>query len=317
MLVWLKQIKMEQKKGLVIKSTGSLYLLRIEGEGEVFAKIGGRLRVKNIRNTNPVAVGDIVLTEKREDYALIIRVLARKNYIIRKATNLSKENHILAANIDQALLLITLKHPATSTLFIDRFLTSAEAYRIPVILIFNKIDLLSQEETQELENLMEIYRKIGYSCYATSAQSQTGVHFIKELLKNKVSVVAGLSGVGKSTLINAIDSRWSLKTGEISAAHQSGKHTTTFAEMFELNSGGYIIDTPGVRGFGLVDISKSELGHYFKEIFLFSQQCKYNNCYHVHEPNCAVREAVAIGKISQSRYENYLKLFLDEDTKHR
>ncbi len=308
---------MEQKKGLVIKSTGSLYLLRIEGEGEVLAKTGGRLRVKNIRNTNPIAVGDRVLIEKKEDYDLIIKVLERKNYIIRKATNLSKENHILAANIDQALLLITLKHPATSTLFIDRFLTSAEAYQIPVILIFNKIDLLDKEETQELENLMEIYRKIGYSCYAISAQNQTGVNFIKELLKNKLSVVTGLSGVGKSTLINAIDSRWSLKTGEISTAHQSGKHTTTFAEMFELKSGGYVIDTPGVRGFGLVDISKSELGHFFKEMFLFSHQCKYNNCYHVHEPNCAVREAVAIGKISQSRYENYLKLFLDEDTKHR
>lgn len=308
---------MKQKKGLVIKSTGSSYQLKINDGELITAKLKGKMRTSGTRSTNPVAVGDIVLVEQQEAYAVITKVLERKNYIIRKATNLSKENHILAANIDQALLLITLNLPVTSTMFIDRFLISAEAYRIPVSLIFNKIDLLTENESKALQRLIRVYEEIGYPCYTISAQSQTGINLVKGLLKDKVSMVAGLSGVGKSTLINAIDSRWNLKTGEISTAHQSGKHTTTFAEMFTLDFGGYIIDTPGIRGFGLVDITKEELGHYFKEIFAFSHQCKYNNCYHVHEPGCAVVEAVSLGKISESRYENYLRLFLDEDTKHR
>ncbi|PVX52202.1 ribosome biogenesis GTPase [Balneicella halophila] len=309
---------MELNKGLVLKSTGSFYQVVLENNRKITATLKGKLRTKGIRTTNPVAVGDYVQVEVGEnDTGVIKSVIERKNYIIRKATNLSKESHILAANIDQALLLITLTSPVTTTMFIDRFLVSAEAYRIPVILIFNKIDLHSNDEEKYLQELRTIYEKVGYPCYAISAHNEADVATVRELLKNKVSMVAGHSGVGKSTLINAVDSRFDLKTGKISTSHNSGKHTTTFAEMFELAFEGYIIDTPGIRGFGLVDIDREELAHFFKEIFKYSHGCKYNNCKHVYEPECAVREAVQDGLISESRYENYLRLFLDEDTKHR
>lgn len=311
--------EMNTEKGLVLKSTGSFYQIVLEDGKTLQATLKGKLRTKGIRTTNPVAVGDYVLVEQEADSntAVIKNVVPRKNYIIRKATNLSKESHILAANVDQALLLITLHAPVTTTMFIDRFLVSAEAYRIPVLLIFNKMDLLTAEELKQLESLRAIYKAIGYPSYAISAHSTHDVATIRELLKDKVSVISGHSGVGKSTLINAVDARWQLKTGAISTSHHSGKHTTTFAEMFALQSGGYIIDTPGIRGFGLVDIDRVELGHYFKEIFHYSHDCKYNNCHHVHEPDCAVRKAVRNGEISEFRYENYLRLFLDEETKHR
>lgn len=310
---------MNTKKGLVIKSTGSFYQIVFEDDKTAKAILKGKLRTKGIRTTNPVAVGDYVLIERdtEADIVVIKEVLPRKNYIIRKSTNLSKESHILAANVDQALLLVTLNAPVTTTMFIDRFLISAEAYRIPVSLIFNKIDLLTKAEQEQLDLLRAVYEKIGYPCYAISAHDSKDVEMVRELLKDKVSVVSGHSGVGKSTLINAVDSRWQLKTGAISSAHYSGKHTTTFAEMFALQSGGYIIDTPGIRGFGLVDIAKEELGHYFREIFEYSHHCKFNNCYHVQEPDCAVRAAFENGSISKFRYENYLRLFLDEETKHR
>lgn len=306
-----------EKKGLVLKSTGSFYRIKMQDGRTLSATLRGKLRTKGIRTTNPVAVGDTVLVAQEADVAVIKEILPRKNYIIRKATNLSKESHVLAANVDQALLLITLREPLTTLMFIDRFLISAEAYRIPVILIFNKIDLLTQAEITQLREWQCIYEKIGYSCYAVSAKNPKDVIRIRELLQDKVSVFAGHSGVGKSTLINAVDARWQLKTGEISAFHKSGKHTTTFAEMFALDFGGYIIDTPGIRGFGLVNIEKEELGHYFKELFVYSHQCKYNNCYHIQEPDCAVLKAVKDGAISLSRYENYLRLFLDEESKHR
>ncbi len=283
------------------------------------AQLKGKLRTKGIRSTNPVAVGDYVFVEQenQEETAVIKGIEVRKNYIIRKATNLSKESQIIAANIDQAILLVTLVEPVTTTMFIDRFLLSAEAYRIPVILVFNKIDLLSEKQLLELKKLRSVYEKIGYTTYEVSAHNESDVKIIKELLRDKVSVISGHSGVGKSTLINAVDANLNLKTGEISNSHQSGKHTTTFAEMFPLQFGGYVIDTPGVRGFGLVAIEREELGHYFREIFEKSHQCKYNNCYHIQEPECAVIEAVKSGDISVSRYENYLRLFLDEETKHR
>lgn len=306
-----------EKKGLVLKSTGSFYRIKMQDGRTLSATLRGKLRTKGIRTTNPVAVGDTVLVAQEADAAVIKEILPRKNYIIRKATNLSKESHVLAANVDQALLLITLREPLTTLMFIDRFLISAEAYRIPVILIFNKIDLLTQAEITQLREWQCIYEKVGYSCYAVSAKNPKDVIRIRELLQDKVSVFAGHSGVGKSTLINAVDARWQLKTGEISAFHKSGKHTTTFAEMFALDFGGYIIDTPGIRGFGLVNIEKEELGHYFKELFVYSHQCKYNNCYHIQEPDCAVLKAVKDGAISLSRYENYLRLFLDEESKHR
>lgn len=306
-----------EKKGLVLKSTGSFYRIKMQDGRTLSATLRGKLRTKGIRTTNPVAVGDTVLVAQEADVAVIKEILPRKNYIIRKATNLSKESHVLAANVDQALLLITLREPLTTLMFIDRFLISAEAYRIPVILIFNKIDLLTQAEITQLREWQCIYEKVGYSCYAVSAKNPKDVIRIRELLQDKVSVFAGHSGVGKSTLINAVDARWQLKTGEISAFHKSGKHTTTFAEMFALDFGGYIIDTPGIRGFGLVNIEKEELGHYFKELFVYSHQCKYNNCYHIQEPDCAVLKAVKDGAISLSRYENYLRLFLDEESKHR
>lgn len=312
------KINIMEQKGLVLKSTGSFYRILFENKTVCNCTLKGKLRTLKIRTTNPVAVGDYVLVDMNSTPPVVKKVLPRKNYLIRKATNLSKESHILAANIDQAFLVISLLSPSTSVMFIDRFLVSAEAYHIPVTLIFNKIDLLKTDEQREnLEQLKKIYSQIGYSCIETSAINNTNILQIKELLAGKVSVVSGKSGVGKSTLMNAIDPQWQVKVGKISEAHQSGKHTTTFAEMFELESGGYIIDTPGVRSFGLVSIEKNELSHFFPEIFSYSEACKFHNCTHLHEPNCAVIAAVKEGKISISRYENYLTMLLEENTKHR
>ena len=308
------------KKGLVTKSTGSWYSIRDTETGEIVScNIRGKLRIQGIKSTNPVAVGDFVEYEVQEnsDTGIIKDVLERKNYIIRKSTNLSKQTHILAANLDQAILMVTLAFPETYTIFIDRFLITAEAYRIPAKLIFNKIDLYDEKQREYLKRLINIYEDIGYECIAASVKENSNISKVTGLLKNNTSLVAGNSGVGKSSLINLVDPNLQLKTSEISDYHKSGKHTTTFAEMFELSIGGFVIDTPGIRGFGLHDIQDEELFHFFPEIFQASENCKYHNCTHVHEPGCAVKVAIEEGTVSQLRYENYLNILFDEESKHR
>ncbi|MFC2103806.1 ribosome small subunit-dependent GTPase A [Bacteroidota bacterium] len=308
------------KRGLVTKSTGSWYSVRDAETGELIScNIRGKLRMHGIKSTNPVAVGDFVeyqISENSET-GVIKEIQDRKNYIIRKSTNLSKQTHILAANIDQAILMVTVAFPVTYPIFIDRFLIMAEAYRIPAKLIFNKADLYTEDQTDYLNELITIYQNAGYECFATSVKIQTNIESVKSLLKDKTSLIAGNSGVGKSSLINLIDPNLNLKTTEISDYHKSGKHTTTFAEMFELSVGGFIIDTPGIRGFGLHDIQNEELFHFFPEIFSVSGNCKYHNCTHVHEPGCAVKKAVENGSVSELRYENYLNILFDDETKHR
>lgn len=307
------------EKGLVIKNTGSWYLVKTESNRLVECKIKGNFRLKGIRSTNPIAVGDRVkITLNAEGTAFITEIEDRKNYIIRRASNLSKQSHIIAANLDQCMLIVTVNYPETSTTFIDRFLASAEAYRVPVCLVFNKTDRYSEEESSYLDALIHLYTHIGYPCLKTSALNETGLDEIKQALKGKITLLSGHSGVGKSTLINAILPEQSLKTGEISTAHNTGMHTTTFSEMFPLEEGGYLIDTPGIKGFGTFDMEEEEIGHYFKEIFEFSANCKYNNCTHRHEPGCAVREAVEKHFISESRYTSYLSMMEDkEEGKYR
>ena len=307
------------EKGLVIKNTGSWYLVKTESNRLVECKIKGNFRLKGIRSTNPNAVGDRVkITLNAEGTAFITEIEDRKNYIIRRASNLSKQSHIIAANLDQCMLIVTVNYPETSTTFIDRFLASAEAYRVPVCLVFNKTDRYSEEESSYLDALIHLYTHIGYPCLKISALNETGLDEIKQALKGKITLLSGHSGVGKSTLINAILPEQSLKTGEISTAHNTGMHTTTFSEMFPLEEGGYLIDTPGIKGFGTFDMEEEEIGHYFKEIFEFSANCKYNNCTHRHEPGCAVREAVEKHFISESRYTSYLSMMEDkEEGKYR
>lgn len=307
------------EKGLVIKNTGSWYLVKTESNRLVECKIKGNFRLKGIRSTNPIAVGDRVkITLNAEGTAFITEIEDRKNYIIRRASNLSKQSHIIAANLDQCMLIVTVNYPETSTTFIDRFLASAEAYRVPVCLVFNKTDRYSEEESSYLDALIHLYTHIGYPCLKISALNETSLDEIKQALKGKITLLSGHSGVGKSTLINAILPEQSLKTGEISTAHNTGMHTTTFSEMFPLEEGGYLIDTPGIKGFGTFDMEEEEIGHYFKEIFEFSANCKYNNCTHRHEPGCAVREAVEKHFISESRYTSYLSMMEDkEEGKYR
>ena len=305
-------------KGLVFKSTGSWYAVRVESGEILECRIKGRFRIEGIKTTNPVVVGDQVEINIRPDGTPVIeKILSRKNYIIRKATNLSKEVHIIAANLDQAILVATIHHPDTSPVFIDRFLVAAEAYSIPAVILWNKTDLYDQEELVMLEALMKEYRKIGYPCICTSATEGTGVEALRVLLKDKISVLSGLSGVGKSTLINLVEPGLSLKTAPISLSHRSGKHTTTFAEMFPLTAGGYIIDTPGLRAFGLFQMEKGEISHYFPEIFKAASGCRYYNCTHTHEPGCAVLEAVVNGEISESRFCSYMNMFEESDEKYR
>ncbi len=306
-------------KGLVIRNTGSWYQVKAEDGSVIDCKIKGNFRLKGIRSTNPVAVGDYVqIITNNEGTALISEIEDRKNYIIRRSSNLSKQSHIIAANLDQCFLIITVNYPETSTIFIDRFLASAEAYRIPVRLIFNKVDCYNEEELHYLEGLINLYTHIGYPCHKVSALTGEGIDELKSEMAGKVTLFSGNSGVGKSTLINAILPEIKAKTGEISAYHNKGTHTTTFSEMFPMENDGYLIDTPGIKGFGTFDMEQEEVGHYFKEIFEFSAQCKYNNCTHVHEPGCAVRAAVEQHLISESRYTSYLNMLEDkEEGKYR
>jgi ribosome biogenesis GTPase len=300
-------------RGLVIKNTGSWYLVRKEDNTNIECKIKGNFRLKDIKSTNPLAVGDIVSVIENEDgTGVITEIQARKNYIIRRASNLSKQAHIIAANIDRCFLLVTVTKPVTSTVFIDRFLATAEAYRIPVSLLFNKIDMYGEDDAEYVGALASLYESIGYDCRKISAQNNIGIEELKESLTGRVTLFSGHSGVGKSTLINLLIPGAGLRIGHISDYHGKGMHTTTFSEMFELPGGGFIIDTPGIKGFGTVDMSAEEVGHYFPEIFKFSHQCRFNNCVHTNEPGCAVRQAVEQHYISESRYKSYLNILGDE-----
>jgi len=299
--------------GLVIKNTGSWYLVRTDEGDDIECKVKGNFRLKGIRSTNPIAVGDrVVIVANNEGTALITEIEDRKNYIIRRSSNLSKQSHILAANLDLCFLIVTINHPVTSTVFIDRFLASAEAYRVPVNLIFNKVDIYDDEETEYMDALIDMYDYIGYPSIKISALQNTGLETLQEKIKGKITLFSGHSGVGKSTMINALIPDAGLKTGAISGYHGKGMHTTTFSEMIELSQGGFIIDTPGIKGFGTVDMEKNEIFHFFPEIFKFSTDCRFNNCIHINEPGCAVRKAVEEHYISESRYRSYLSM-MEED----
>lgn len=303
--------------GIVYKSTGSWYLVKADG-AFYQCRIKGKFRIKGIKNTNPVAVGDKVHFElENSGNGVIYDIENRRNYIIRKSVNLSKQTHIIAANIDVAFLVITLNNPPTFTTFIDRFLVTAEAYRIPTVLIFNKIDTYNEEELLEVKYLASLYREIGYQCVGISAINGKNIDQVKDLMQGKTCMISGHSGVGKSTLINAIDPNLQLKTAEISAQHQQGQHTTTFAEMFDLDFDARIIDTPGIKGFGIVDIEKEELSDYFPEFFALKSECKFNNCLHTDEPKCAVKEALENNQIAWSRYKSYLQILKGEDENYR
>lgn len=304
--------------GIVYKSTGSWYTVK-SSEGVFYqCRIKGKFRIKGIKNTNPVAVGDYVSFELEESgNGVIQEIHERKNYIIRKSVNLSKQTHIIASNIDVAFLVITLNNPPTFTTFIDRFLVTAEAYRVPVVLLFNKIDSYNEEELLEIKYLASIYRKIGYECLGISAISGKNIDKVIDLMKNKTCVISGHSGVGKTTLINAIAPNLNLKTKEISEQHQQGQHTTTFAEMFDLDFGAKIIDTPGIKGFGIVEIQNEELSDFFPEFFSLKSECKFNNCLHIDEPDCAVKEALEKDEIAWSRYRSYLQILRGEDENYR
>jgi len=307
------------KKGIVFKSTGSRYLVKSTDGEFINCTIKGKFRLDDIKSTNPIAVGDVVnfTIEDDSEMGVITHIEDRKNYIIRKASNLSKQSHIIASNIDQALLLVTVNYPITTYVFIDRFLASAEAYNIPVKIVFNKIDRYDAKHLNALNEMRAVYENIGYETHTISAKMHDDLSVIIDLLKDKVSVISGHSGVGKSTLINRIQPGLNLKVAAISDIHQSGKHTTTFAEMHELNFGGYIIDTPGIRGYGLINIDREELYHYFKEIFEESHQCQYSNCTHIHEPGCAVKNAVEEERIAISRYQSYVSIYQTNQEKYR
>ena len=311
-------------KGLVIKNTGYWYTVLTDEGGTVDCKIKGNFRLKGIRSTNPVAVGDrVTIQPNQEGTAFITDIEDRRNYIIRKSQNLSKQSHILAANVDQAVLVVTINYPETSTTFIDRFLASAEAYSVPVILAFNKRDLLSAEELHYQDMMMQLYDTIGYQCLSISATENIGIYELTTLLQGKITLFSGNSGVGKSTLLNAILPNANLRTSEISDAHNTGMHTTTFSEMLPLlkdttENNGWVIDTPGIKGFGTFDMEPEEICSYFKEIFKFSKDCRFNNCTHTHEPGCAVIQAIEDHYIALSRYNSYLSMLNDkEEGKYR
>lgn len=304
----------ERVEGVVISSTGSWYEVSTE-RGMLTCRIRGRLRLKGIRSTNPVVVGDRVMVEPDGESSAIVEILPRHNYVIRRASNLSKESHIIAANIDRALLIVTLHSPVTAREFVDRFLVTCEAYRVPVTIVLGKADMLVGDYEAEAEEFEAIYGDAGYDIIRLSSTTGAGVEQIRALLKGRTTLVAGNSGVGKSTLVGYIDPTLDIRTGEISESHHKGKHTTTFSTMYPIE-GGYIIDTPGIKGFGLIDIDSRELCRYFPEMMRLAPDCRFYNCTHTHEPGCAVRDAVEQGFVAWSRYESYLKI-LDEDDKYR
>lgn len=308
-------------EGIVYKSTGSWYAVKTASAMVYECRIKGKFRIKGIKSTNPIAVGDIVefeIEKKGDDTIGVIHSIGeRKNYIIRKSVNLSKQTQIIASNIDQALLIVTIDDPPTLTSFIDRFLVTAQAYDIPVILVFNKADSYSESSRDEAEYLQLLYKSIGYQCIEISAKEEKGLDAIVNAMKNKTTLVSGHSGTGKSTLINAISPGLDLKTSSISIQHMQGQHTTTFAEMFDLSFGGRVIDTPGIKGFGIVDMEDETLGDYFPEFFKLKPNCKFNNCLHIDEPHCAVKEALEENKIAWSRYRSYLQMIAGEDENYR
>ncbi len=310
---------MTKLRGIVVRNTGSLYEVKTDEGQLVPCRVKGNFRLRGIRSTNPVAVGDrVVLTDSGGDVAYIVEIEERRNYIIRKASNLSKQSHILAANLDLAVLMVTLVRPETTTTFIDRFLASAEAYRVPVVLAFNKMDDLSAEEREETEALIALYQNIGYNCYLLSAAEGRGIDPLLAEMQGKVTLLAGHSGVGKSTLLNYLVPGANVRTAEISSVHGSGMHTTTFSELFELPGGGSVIDIPGIKGFGTFDMEAEEVSHYFREFFETSAACRFSNCTHTQEPGCAVLEAIERGEIALSRYESYISMLGDkEEGKYR
>ncbi len=308
-------------KGIVYKSTGSWYTIKADSGDFYECRIKGKFRIKGIKSTNPVTVGDKVVFEVEkmgdETTGIITHIEGRKNYIIRKSVKLSKQTHIIASNLDQVFLLVTLKNPKTYTIFIDRFLATAEAYDIPAVLLFNKIDAYNDEELLEVKYLVALYRKIGYTCIALSAKSGKNVDKVKELMLGKTSMFSGNSGVGKSTLINTLEPSLNIKTTDISEQHLQGQHTTTFAEMFDLSFDARIIDTPGIRGFGIFDMEKDEIGDYFPEFFKLKSACKFNNCLHLDEPKCAVKVALENNEVAWSRYKSYAQMVTGKDDTYR
>lgn len=307
--------------GLVYKSTGSWYVVKTNSGNIYNCRIKGKFRIQGIKSTNPIAVGDIVdfelETSSDETYGIIHTIHDRKNYIVRKSVNLSKQTHIIASNIDIVFLLVTINNPVTTTSFIDRFLVTAEAYGIEAVLVFNKIDTLDEVSLDEQLYLQAIYSEIGYQCLRVSAKEEKGISELKELMKGRVCMFSGHSGVGKSTLVNALEPKLSLKTAEISEQHQQGQHTTTFAEMYDLNFGAKIIDTPGIRGFGVVDMDPEEVSDYFPEFFVLKEHCKFNNCLHKEEPHCAVKNALDKNEIPWSRYKSYLQILEGDEEIYR
>jgi len=307
--------------GIVYKSTGSWYTVKTELGATYQCRIKGKFRLKGIKSTNPISVGDVVdfeLETKNDEVTGVIESIHdRENYIVRKSVNLSKQTHIIAANIDQVFLLVTIDNPPTFTSFIDRFLVTAEAYDVKTVLLFNKVDAYYGDTLDEVKYLAHVYRKIGYECIGISAKTGKNIDKVKALMKDKVSMFAGHSGVGKSTLVNAIEPTLDLKTKEISNQHMQGQHTTTFAEMFDLSFGAKIIDTPGIKGFGVVDMDKEEVGDYFPEFFALKQDCKFNNCIHIDEPKCAVKEALDNDEIAYSRYKSYVQIIEGDDEHYR
>jgi ribosome biogenesis GTPase len=311
--------KQTLNQGIVIKSTGSRHRVMYREGETIECIIKGKFRVRGIRTTNPVAVGDNVLFEfeKSKNSGIITEVLDRRNYILRKSSNLSKESQIIAANIDQAILMISILMPETPVEFIDRFLITAEAYRIPAGIIINKTDLYGQAEMERMEYLISLYEKTGYKCYRLSVINGSGTDIIRDNLKNRISLLAGNSGVGKSSLLNKLDPSLKLKTEDVSESHRQGKHITTFPEMHRMPFGGFVIDSPGIRGFGVVDMERNEIYHFFPEIFRESKNCRFYNCLHLDEPGCAVRDAVSKGTIDTLRYKSYISILEDENLKYR
>ena len=306
--------------GKVYKSTGNLYSVHTDSDEVYKCHIKGKFRSLEIKSTNPIAVGDTVhfdILDIKEHSGIIYKIENRKNYIIRKSVNLSKHSHIIASNIDCCFLFVTPCNPVTSSIFIDRILVATKSFGIETVILFNKIDLYSKNEMGHIDQLRNIYQTIGYKCLDISVKKQINIDQVKEMMKNRISIFTGHSGVGKSSLVNLLDPNLKLKTAKVSEQNEQGQHTTTFAEMFDLNFGAKIIDSPGIKGFGLIDIEKNEIGNYFTEFQLFKNDCKFNNCLHENEPNCAVKLAVSIGEISESRYKSYLSMLIDENKNYR